>query len=109
MVINVAKEFSGTPGGRYSRGGKFSGEDFRRNLLLPRFHECMENGEKLTVVLDGGYGYASSFLEEAFGGLVRETKDARTRQIEIISAEQPGLIDTIKGYINDAINRLPDT
>ena len=100
MVINVAKEFSGTPGGRYSRGGKFSGEDFRRNLLLPRFHECMENGEKLTVVLDGGYGYASSFLEE---------KDARTRQIEIISAEQPGLIDTIKGYINDAINRLPDT
>lgn len=50
-----------------------------------------------------------SFLEEAFGGLVRDTKDARAGDIEIISAEEPRLAGAVKGYINDAIARLSDT
>jgi hypothetical protein len=34
--------------------------------------DAQASGHRLTVDLDGAVGYASSFLEEAFGGLVRE-------------------------------------
>ena len=55
------------------------------------------------VNLDGGYGYATSFLEEAFGGLVRETNDPDVQNIEIISEEEEGLIGRIKEYISAAL------
>ena len=53
--------------------------------------------------MDGGYGYATSFLEEAFGGLVRETNDPDVQNIEIISEEEEGLIGRIKEYISAAL------
>ena len=34
--------------------------------------KAKEKGEKLTINMDGGYGYPTSFLEEAFGGLARK-------------------------------------
>lgn len=66
--ISIAHDFSETPAGRYQSDGPFSGERFRDTYLLPalRKHETVE------VDLDGTLGYGSSFLEEAFGGLIRE-------------------------------------
>lgn len=72
VQINVADEYTKMPGGRFKSDGEFSGEDFREKYLLPRYIEARKNNEILCVNLDGGYGYGSSFLEEAFGGLVRE-------------------------------------
>lgn len=66
-VIEIAKDFTIYPGGRKSKDGPGSGEEFRRRFLLPN----IEQGRKITVVLAGVYGYPVSFLEEAFGGLVR--------------------------------------
>lgn len=57
MLINIAQEYTKTPGGRYCKEGNFSGEDFRKRLLVPRFRESIQKGENLKVVLDGGYGY----------------------------------------------------
>jgi hypothetical protein len=68
VVLNIAKQFSRSPAGRYRTDGPFSGEAFREDLLLP----ALSQSEALEVQLDGVLGFGSSFLEEAFGGLVRE-------------------------------------
>jgi STAS-like domain of unknown function (DUF4325) len=66
--VSVAKQFTKTPGGRYERLGPFSGEEFRKKFLSTPLRE----GKTVLVELDGVRGYGSSFLEEAFGGVVRE-------------------------------------
>lgn len=66
--VNVAKQFTKLPGLRYQRLGRFSGEEFRQMFLIGP----MRQGKAVTVELDGVRGYGSSFLEEAFGGTVRE-------------------------------------
>ena len=67
-IINIAADFSKTPGGRYLTDGPASGEDFRERLLIP----ALKDNQTVIVELDGTRGYPSSFLEEAFGGLVRK-------------------------------------
>ena len=104
MTINVAKEFTLTPGGRYKAEGDFSGELFREEILKPRFLMCKEKEETLVVDLDGGYGYGTSFLDEAFGGLARELRDPLTREIQIVSEEEPELIERIKEYIESGLS-----
>jgi hypothetical protein len=65
--ISIAKDFTGSPGGRYREDGDYSGEQFRDDLLIP----SLQKYDHVTVQLDGTAGYPSSFLEEAFGGLIR--------------------------------------
>lgn len=103
MIIRIAEEFTTTPGGRYYTDGPFSGERFRDEVLKPRFLAAAECGESLIVDLDGGYGYGTSFLDEAFGGLARELRDPRIAEIEIISNEEPILIKRIQGYIANGL------
>jgi STAS-like domain of unknown function (DUF4325) len=70
-TIEVGKDFSRTPGGRYISDGPDSGELFRIRYLLPALRAAATSGGSVIVVLDGPRGYLSSFIEEAFGGLVR--------------------------------------
>jgi STAS-like domain of unknown function (DUF4325) len=67
-VISVAGRFTRYPAGRYRTDGPFSGQQFREEHLLP----ILRAGETAIIELDGTRGYGSSFLEEAFGGLVRD-------------------------------------
>lgn len=66
-IINISEQFSRSPAGRYIKDGPYSGEAFRTGLLVPALNEA----EEVEVQLDGALGFGSSFLEEAFGGLVR--------------------------------------
>lgn len=67
-VINIATDFSPSPAGRfYPADGDFPGQLFREKLLLP----AVKENDRVVINLDGTDGYGSSFLEEAFGGLVR--------------------------------------
>ena len=68
QTINVARDFTPYPGGRYRRHGKGSGQEFREQILLP----ILKAGGSAVIDLDGASGYPPSFLDEAFGGLVRE-------------------------------------
>lgn len=70
-TIRVA-DYAPAPGGRFVTDGPYSGEWFRNEVLCPALASAIRSGEVLTVELDGTSGYGSSFLEEAFGGLVRE-------------------------------------
>lgn len=73
MKYKIATQFTRTPGPRYRQDDpKFSGEAFREDVLIPLFEEAKRKNEKLEIDLDGGYGYSSSFLDEAFGGLARQ-------------------------------------
>lgn len=105
MIINIAEEYTKTPGARYIADGEFSGEDFRNIILEPRYKECKENNKKLIINFDGGYGYGTSFLEESFGGLVRKgySCDELLKNIELISEEEPELIDKVVKYIKEAV------
>lgn len=104
MKINVAKDFSKNPSGRYIEDGKTSGEVFLKNILLPavRTHDIVE------INFDGVRGYGSSFLEEAFGGFIRETKMSLVEffnKVKIIT-QDPLLEQEIKGYLEEEVHRL---
>lgn len=100
--IKICDDFTDAPGGRYNDDGPKSGQEFREKLLKPAFSSLNES-EKLTIDLDGCFGYATSFVEEAFGGLARECgiRDVLAKLL-FISEEEPTLIDEILGYIKDA-------
>ena len=103
MKIKISEDFSPTPGARHRDEGEFSGEQFREDLLVPKYVVAKEKKEKLVIDLDGGYGYPTSFLEEAFGGLARiygskEVLDTLT----FISNDEPSLINEIESYIRSA-------
>lgn len=101
-IISIAKDFSETPGGRYRKDGSDSGEEFREDVLIPEFDQ-LSSGEKLTIDLDGGYGYPVSFLEEAFGGLARRNGSKTVlERLNFIANEEPTLVGQIKEYIRDA-------
>ncbi|WP_193213632.1 STAS-like domain-containing protein [Luteolibacter marinus] len=66
--ICIGGDFSPTPIGRYPSDGESCGENFRKRFLVPALREA----ERVEVVIDDVEGYGSSFLEEAFGGLIRK-------------------------------------
>jgi hypothetical protein len=107
LTINVASDFSRTPGPRHPHEGKFSGEAFREELLKPRFEQAARTGQRLRIELDGTAGYARSFLEEAFGGLIRTgvEPDKLLGIVEIVSRDQPHLVGKIERYIHRAAER----
>ena len=99
-MINVAEQFSRFPGGRYRTDGKFSGERFRDEFLVP----ALKIYGTVVVDMDGTLGYGSSFLEEAFGGLVRECGFESGELLKVLSIEtsSPILRTTVIEYIKDA-------
>lgn len=99
-TLDVGRDFSRFPGGRYKQDGRFSGEVFRETLLLP----ALRREAKTRVVLDSTLGYGSSFLEEAFGGLAREhdiTFSEFMEKCELVSEDQL-LLREIQQYLLDA-------
>ncbi len=102
QTINIAEDFSQHPGGRYPEDGKGNGTIFREKFLVP----AIKSGEKAEIILDGARGYPSSFLEEAFGGLVREGYSAEQVEstFEFIAKESgyPRFIALIREYIRMA-------
>ncbi|WP_292375057.1 STAS-like domain-containing protein [Mesorhizobium sp.] len=104
MTINILQEFSKTPGGRYYTDGPASGQKFREEFLLP----ALAANDRVIVEMDGTRGYPSSFLEEAFGGLVRELKwtpEEFHRRIELkASADFAVYVSDVEIHVRKASN-----
>jgi len=101
--INIAKEFSETPLGRFADDSLYNGTTFRESFLRP----ALDANSKVAVVIDGVEGYGSSFLEEAFGGLVRKgyyTSGQLAEKLEIRFEDVDFSVyrDLIWKYINEA-------
>lgn len=100
--IDVGKSYSRYPAGRFADDGPYSGEKFREELLLPP----LRRGSRVEVVLDNTAGYGSSFLEEAFGGLLRAGIAATdVSELLVLITDDEGLRDEVLGYIDDEAKR----
>lgn len=97
--IKIATEFGKYPAGRYQTDGPYNGEEFRKKFLEPSLKEKIQ----LRIHLDGVRGYGSSFLEEAFGGLVRAgfEKNFVLNSLEFVSQKE-SLIIEITDYIKES-------
>lgn len=99
-TISLARDFTKFPAGRYKDDGPYSGELFREQYLIP----ALKSDETIAIDLDGARGYGSSFLEEAFGGLVRLGFPAE-RVLATISlvSKDSSLIKEIQSYIKESL------
>lgn len=80
-------DFSRYPGPRYRADGPYSGQEFREQHLGPALRAAIAQGGVVIVELDDVAGYGSSFLEEVFGGLVREgfNRSTLNRHLQVVA------------------------
>ncbi|MCC7080421.1 MAG: STAS-like domain-containing protein [Burkholderiales bacterium] len=101
-TINVAQDFSKEPAGRYPEDGPNNGQRFRLEKLVSGLSEA----QKLVIELDGTEGYGSSFLEEAFGGLVRDhgfTPQTLRERLVLVSKGDDTIPLEIWDYVDTAL------
>jgi len=99
VVIDVGRDFSMTPGGRYRNDGAWSGEEFREELLEPK----IKAGDNVIVDLDGPVGFTTSFLEEVFGGIVRIFGPKVKDRVRVRAALKPTRAQKAMLYLNRAV------
>lgn len=101
VVINIARDFSITPGLRKRDDSEHSGQEFREDSLEQYFAPGRQ--EIITIVLDGVIGYPASFLEEAFGGLARKFgAGVCFARLRFESKEDPLVVEQIKRFMDSS-------
>ncbi|MCI3937067.1 STAS-like domain-containing protein [Chryseobacterium aahli] len=101
-IIVKVKDFTEYPDARYIEHDSFSGEEFYYEYIKPNFEKAVSENKYLVVDLDDTAGYASSFLDEAFGNLVYDFSiDIIKLKLKIISNQEPDWIDLILEDIID--------
>ena len=107
ITINIAKDFTDSPGGRYRSDGSHSGEEFLEDLLRPRYDQAKMENKLLVIELDGVFGYPSSFVSGSFGVLSSECKkngEDLLSRIKFVSSS-PTRIDRFQLEIKDPTQR----
>lgn len=70
-TLNIGRDFSLDPAGRFLSDEGDNGEKFREMYLKPAIN-ALKPDEKLHIILDDGVeSYGSSFLSEGFAGMVK--------------------------------------
>lgn len=105
ITFNVADKFTRTPGGRYAQDGGYSAEALRSGYLEELYKATKPYGKKIVVELDGVYGYSRPFLEEVFGGMVREFLED-IREVIVIKTDDEDYARAIDSDIKDALSLL---
>lgn len=100
-TIKIANVFSRVPAGRVPADGNYNGQKFRKEFLVKN----LRINDKLIIDFDGLEGSGSSFLEEAFGGLINYEKftllELRNK-LDFISEEDKSIILEIWTYLENA-------
>jgi phosphomannomutase len=100
ITINIAKDFTDTPGFRYYTDGPFSGEEFFDKLLKIKFQEAKDKDQQLKIILDGVNGFTTSFLNESFRRLGEAFGSDQTwNRLIIVSNNIPKYIEKIKSSL----------
>jgi hypothetical protein len=102
VEYSIARQFTRHPGPRYRTQGPNSGESLRAKLvriLNKNPYDIIE------IDLDGTSGFGSSFLDEAFGGLIRSEGFDRTveQRFRFKSIIDPSYIAEIEESFNSAV------
>lgn len=107
IIFVVARDFSRTPSARIVEEGKFPGTELR-DKITPLIKKALKDGVGFVIDLDGAAGYGTSFLEEVFGGLIRNENFSYkelSKVLKIKSDEEPELIEEIWEDIKEASER----
>ncbi len=96
-IIKVI-DFSKNPYGRYLSDSNCSGQGFRIEVLAP----AMRAYDKVHVDLDGYNRYGRSFLDEAFGGLIREEGFTK-EELDLKLTYSHSLVKSIELVISERI------
>lgn len=109
IIIKVS-DFTRTPGARYKSDGAFSGEEFRETQLDPLIDKKASRVPLIEIDFSGTLGYPTSFLEEAFGGLIREYPSLAQEFIIKIrllpDPRRPHVHELAREYMEDALAQL---
>jgi hypothetical protein len=101
-TINIPIDFHPRPYGRFPADGKnchlTSGEVFRKQYLVPALNE----NDKVHIELSGYNRYGRSFLDEAFGGLIRSEGFTREELLKKLTYSH----DQVESIINVIDDRL---
>jgi hypothetical protein len=79
--IDIGRDFSKYPGGRYAKNGPHSGQEFRDKMLVP----ALRDHEVVIVELGSAEGYSGSF-----GGLIRAgySEDVLRQKLRLTGEEE---------------------
>jgi len=98
-TIYIGKQFSDDPSGRFYTDGNGSGEEFREEILIP----ALRKHSHITIDISTDVeGYGSSFLSEAFGGVVKYgyfTSDILLRSLTLKVSEDMSIYNFYKEKI----------
>ncbi len=98
--ISVAEDFTPFPGPAFGLGGDIHKGD---EILIP----ALQKNVPFTLDLDGVVGYPPSFLEEAFGGLVRRGYSLpQIKKLMTLKCSKRARIDEIEMYMSNEESRL---
>jgi len=100
-VIDIARDFSPTPGGRYRHDGVWSGEQFREDILLP----ALAQHEKVVVDLDDAVGFTTSFLDEVFGAIARQLGKSVLERVIPRAARRPRRAEKARQYLERGLSK----
>lgn len=101
-VVELKKGFE-YQGPRTRELGCNSGEEFRDDFLIP-WLKSFSKGDLGIVDFSGTKVYMSSFLEEAFGGAVREGYSEIVKKLQFINMDKDSQKDLL-GYIATALKK----
>ncbi|WP_405118443.1 STAS-like domain-containing protein [Pseudomonas leptonychotis] len=108
IKISVIKDFHPRPYGRtIDPDGAGSGESFK--IFLEEKIKRLQDDEFLTIDLSGFNRYDRSFIDEAFGGLIRSksiTPEKFNSKVKYKHKELPSIEALIKERIKSAIESL---
>ncbi|MGJ3648923.1 STAS-like domain-containing protein [Sphingomonas sp. GlSt437] len=101
IAFSIARDFSRNPGPRLKSQGAASGEALREAIK----RNLQNFAGRIVIDLDGTAGFGSSFLDEAFAGLVRKGVLSRAdahRRLAFKSQIDPTYVTEIWEAIDDA-------
>lgn len=104
-TIYLTRDFNPRPFGRYREDGERSAQVFREDFLVP----AIRAHDRVTVDLSGTNYYGSSFLEETFGGLVRDgfKMEVLEKKLVIVHGKLPSIVNEAWQYIVEQAQSPP--
>ncbi|GIM51544.1 hypothetical protein CAPN004_05740 [Capnocytophaga cynodegmi] len=112
--INIAKDFSAYPAGRYRSEGNSSGEAFLNDHLMVKFLLAIKENALLQIDLTGMNGYPSSFISGSFGKLTYElgrligkekASDLMLKHIIFVCDDSSAKVKAFQDEINNPITK----
>ena len=93
-TLKISTDYSEFPGGRYSEDGLGNATDFREKYLIP----MLEKNRPFMIDLNGVVSYPVSFIDEAFGGLVRMKRYTSEQLMKLIKfhSTDENLLETVR-------------